>query len=404
MILELAIENTLSIASRVVINFGLQELFPYAINVGNRFISRIKCIYGDNGSGKTNLIQAINFYFDFILNSFTQLQPNESTHFIPFQFNEQTRKLPGVFSIIFFIDSVKYDYELVLNKDNVLKESLFFVPNGQKTLLFSRNDENIKWGTCFLGAKRLLANTTRKNCSLISVAAQLNNQTLLPIYSFMRKYFKGIVSPEKEGLGYALSLVEENKIFKEKIISLLREMHNSNISDIKVESKPIPLEYLNSLPQEIRIKILKHNSMPKNRKAIFIHSYDNDYSLPLESESRGTQRLLELAAPLFELVQTQSFLMIDELETSLHPKIQKYLISQFLENKTESQLLITTHNIDLMNSGLFNDSEICFAIKDPNGNTVLHSISDFTGVRKGVSRKYLYESGKFNCLPPKVKK
>ena len=405
MILEFSIENTLSIFSKSILSFEQQEISENTLQIGSKNISKVKCVYGDNGSGKTNLIQAFNFYMDFLLNSFSQLEPNESTHFVPFQFNDNSQKLPGKFSIIFFLDAIRYDYEITLNKEKVLSEVLYFAPNGQKSLLYNREERNIKWGTSFAGAKKLIADTTRDNCSILSVAAQLNNQTLLPIYTSIRKAFKGFVSPEKGGLtGYTLSRIEENSDFKKTVLSMLQEVNNSNISDIIVHSKAIPQEYLDELPQEIRAKLLKKNTVPKNRKAVLIHSYDKEYELPLELESRGTQRLLELATPMYDLTHTHSFLMIDELETSLHPKVQKRFISDFLKNKMSSQILITTHNTDLIDSGLFSDSEICFALKDKFGNTQIHSIADFTGVRKGVSRKHMYETGKFDQIPSKVRK
>lgn len=405
MIVNFTIENTLSINSKLTVSFEEPELTPHSVKIGNKFISKIKCIYGENGSGKTNLIQAVNFYINFMLNSFAELNPEESTHFVPFQFSESSQCLPGFFSISFFSESIRYDYELSLNNQEVILEKLYYSPNGQKSLLFQRDGADIKWGSSFSGAKKLIATTTRKNSSVLSVGAQLNNPILLAIYGSIRKWFKGFVAPDKGGLtGFTLSRIEEDENFKNEVIKLLKELNNSNITDIKIKSKPIPLEYLEDLPEEIRRKLLKRNTSPKNRKAILVHSYDNDYDLPLELESRGTQRLLELSTPMYDLTHSHSFLMMDELETSLHPKIQKYFIYNFLANTKGSQLLLTTHNIDLMDSGIFTDSEICFAMKDVKGNTSLYSVRDFTGVRKGVSRKHMYENGKFNQSPSKVRK
>lgn len=405
MIIEFVIENTLSINSRLVLNFEESEFTSNTVQIGNKFISKIKCIYGENGTGKTNIIQAVDFYLSFMLNSFSELNPDESTHFIPFQFNELSQKKVGFFSISFFVDEIRYDYEITLNKQEVILEKLYFSPNGQKALLYYRESDEIKWGTSFSGAKKLIANATRRNSSILSVGAQLNNPILLSIYTSIKKWYKGIISPEKSSLtGYTLARIEENEDFKTEVIKLLHEINNSNITNIKIQSKPIPLEYLEDLPPEIKNTILKRNSSPKNRKAILVHSYDNDYDLPLELESRGTQRLLELSTPMYDLTHSHSFLMMDELETSLHPKIQKYFIYNFLANTKGSQLLLTTHNIDLMDSGIFTDSEICFAMKDVKGNTSLYSVRDFTGVRKGVSRKHMYENGKFNQIPSKVRK
>jgi uncharacterized protein len=406
MILEISISNTLSIRDKTTLSFEAFEGSPHTVKMGNKYISLVKCLYGDNASGKTNLISAINFYLDFMINSFRDLKPEEGTHLIPFKFNSETPDQPGAFEMTFFIDAIKYEYQLSIDKTEVKSESLSYTPNGQKALFYQREKANVKWGTSFTGAKKLIADTTRKNCSLISVAAQFNNQTLLPIYSSIVKCFKGFVSPEKGGLlGFTLSRIEKDESFKMQVLSMLKNVNNnSNITDIKVESQPIPLEYLQDLPPEVREKILKRNSNPKKRKAKLIHTYDTEYELPFELESRGTQRLLELATPLFDLTRSHSFVMVDELETSLHQKTQEDFIKNFLENTKESQLLFTTHNMDLMDSGLFSDSEIGFALKDSTGNTTICAITDFNGVRKGVSRKHLYEAGKFDQLTPKVRK
>ena len=66
MILEFSIENTLSILSKSIVSFEQQEISENTLQIGSKNISKVKCVYGDNGSGKTNLIQAFNFYMDFL--------------------------------------------------------------------------------------------------------------------------------------------------------------------------------------------------------------------------------------------------------------------------------------------------------------------------------------------------
>ena len=72
MVINFSIENILSINSKLTVSFEESEQSPHTVQIGNKFISKIKCVYGENGSGKTNLIQAVNFYIYFIINSFTE--------------------------------------------------------------------------------------------------------------------------------------------------------------------------------------------------------------------------------------------------------------------------------------------------------------------------------------------
>ena len=62
-------------------------------------------------------------------------------------------------------------------------------------------------------------------------------------------------------------------------------------------------------------------------------------------------------------------------------------------------MLFTTHNQELLDSGLLLDDEVWFCGKTDRGNSVYDSISDYTGLRKETSRKKLYQAGKFGALP-----
>ena len=94
-----------------------------------------------------------------------------------------------------------------------------------------------------------------------------------------------------------------------------------------------------------------------------------------------------------------SLTIIDEIEASLHQDLIEAFLRLFLELSKNAQLLFTTHNQELLDSGLILDDEVWFCTKTQNGNSVYNSISDFTGFRKEVSRKKLYQAGKFGGLP-----
>ena len=91
--------------------------------------------------------------------------------------------------------------------------------------------------------------------------------------------------------------------------------------------------------------------------------------------------------------------IIDELESSLHQDLVEAFLRLFLELSKDSQLLFTTHNQELLESGLLIDDEVWFCGKTETGNSVYSSISDYSGIRKETSRKKLYQAGKFGALP-----
>ncbi len=411
MILEYSITNTFSIKDQQTISFeavnNIENDNYHTIKIDNKKILKMACIYGANASGKTNMASALMFYLDFMLTSCTDLKPDESTHFTPFLFDEKTKDLPGEFNIIFFAkdfsdDSklIKYEYLLKLNKKEVLEENLYYAPKGQKKLIFERKKNlPIKWGTSVTGAKKVISDTTRPNCSLIGAGAQVNH----PIFNYIYKHFsnrlKPMIMPTRDSLSeHILKRIEQDSDFKNKVLGLLNVSDFGSITDIKVISHEIPEEFLKSLPKEIQDEFAKRGEKPVTRDAQFIHHYEKDYELPIYLESAGTKRMLELTKPLLEL-SNSSVVVIDEIESSLHQTLLETYLQLFLEVSTDSQLIFTTHNLDLLDSELLRDDEVWFCYKTDKGDSFYNSITDYTGIRKETSRKKLYMADKFGALP-----
>jgi AAA15 family ATPase/GTPase len=412
MILEFSIANTFSIHEKQTISFEAAIDDPdtetiHCTEMGGKKILKMACLYGANASGKTKMAFAFDFYLDFLVNSFSDLKPNEQTHFVPFEFNEDSRKLPGEFEIVFYAADVssdkiiRYEYYLKLTQKEVIEESLYYAPKGQKKLLFERiKDKPVKWGTAVTGAKKFVADLVRPNCSLIGAGAQANHPVFKHIYDHFYRRFRGLITPSYAGVsGQLLQHIEKNPEFKNKVITLLSASDMGRISDIKIESQPIPEELIKQMPSELQEEITKHGEKPKTRKAKLVHSYDNEYELPLSLESAGTLRMMQLAIPLDDLTTHHSFGIIDEIESSLHQELLERFIQLFLEDSEDSQLIFTTHNQDLLDSGLLRDDEIWFCYKTDKGNSIYNSITDYTGVRKDASRKKLYQADKFGALP-----
>ena len=140
-----------------------------------------------------------------------------------------------------------------------------------------------------------------------------------------------------------------------------------------------------------------------NRKVEFTHQTDDGvFVLPIDAESSGTQRYFSLGGPLYRLVHTSSFLLVDELETSLHPDLMKHFLQTFLANAEQSQMLITTHNIGLMEEIDFvRRDALWFTEKRADGSADLYSAADFDSsiLRKGASLVNAYRSGKLGAKP-----
>ena len=412
MILEFSITNTFSISEKQTISFeavtnDTETDARHYVECGDKKILKLACIYGANAAGKTKMLKALHFYMDFMLRSFTKLEPNENIRVIPFKFNPDFQNNPSEFELILYLKEIedrhyiRYDYNLQLTKEKVVYESLFYAPKGQKKLIFERSKDNkIKWGSDVTGAKKIIEDMARPNCSIISVGAQTQHPVLKFFYDNVYHSFKGMIHPlsSDDLSSYIFRKVEKDASFKKILTNLLSASDIGVINDIRVIAEDIPETVISQLPIEVQEQIVKHKG--KLRTPILNHSYnDNNYLLPLSMESAGTKKLMQLSLPLYDLIVSKSIVLIDELESSLHQELIELFLELFLEASDNSQLLFTTHNQDLLDSGLLRDDEVWFCYKTRNGNSVYNSITDYKGIRKEVSRKKLYNADKFGALP-----
>lgn len=122
----------------------------------------------------------------------------------------------------------------------------------------------------------------------------------------------------------------------------------------------------------------------------------------LEWESKGTQKLFVLGGLLLQALMQGGVIVIDEFERSLHPLIYSYLIQLFHNPKINSrgaQLILATHDTNLLSSNEFRRDQIWIVEKDKTGASELYSLSDVTGILKGAPYEKWYLSGRLGGIP-----
>jgi AAA15 family ATPase/GTPase len=415
MIQEFSIENTFSIKTRQTISFeAVQDSNEDAIHyiqIGNTRLLKFAAIFGSNASGKSNMLKAVDFYINFTLNAFSDLKPKENTGFTAFAFDPDTVNSPGSFELTFFFDEIKYDYQLQMDTKCVHTEKLTYSPKGQKKLIYQRNCvdctgdcDNLvyewKWGDTLVGSKKKISEMTRPNTTFLNTAAQLEHPDLGKIYNHLRMVFMPTITPGTRGLmNFTMRRIEKNDTLKKDILNLLEKSDFSQINDIVLKTREVPSSFLDTLPDEAKEGLKNTEGKYVMKELLLSHKYGANYLLPITKESAGTQRLLELAGPLFEIIRKKHFICIDEIESSLHQELLEFILKTFLENSKESQILFTTHNLDLLDTEFLLDDEIWFSEKDENGGSNYKGFVEYTGVRKGSPRKKLYNAGKFGAKP-----
>ena len=133
---------------------------------------------------------------------------------------------------------------------------------------------------------------------------------------------------------------------------------------------------------------------------LFKHKTDNGtFDLPESYESRGTMRFMGMTTILKQLLFDSHFIAIDELETSIHYELLSYLIKVFIANSDNtSQLLFTTHDINLLNEDFVRRDTVWFTDKNSEGETRIERLSSM-GLHKNLSPYNAYKQGKLVDLP-----
>lgn len=426
MILELKIKNFLSFKDEVTFSFEATkdksfEDYQVVEIAPNTRILRLAIVYGANASGKSNLLNV----FGFLRNFWFEIpeDKDESTGVIPFLLDEETPQEPSEFSLIFYVNEKKHLYSLILNKKKVISEKLFVYPRTQPALVFERKlNGNISEIT--FNPKRVKISQSAKDeitikCLLnMSVLAAYNRVNIaVPeidnVIQWMKNQYTPPIEPDTRLVSFAEEMIAKNASIKKYILNFLcRADYNiTNINTKEIEEN-VPdkilsflLSKVSNLPDDEKERPRKEKTV-KLTKTDFEHKIINKegaskfYSLPKGLQSAGTMRTFGLASAISKVVDSNAFLAIDEIESSLHPRLVEFIIEDFFKQKGQSQLLLTTHYDGLLEEDdLLRKDSIWFANKKENGATELYSLADFTGVNRITSLQKAYKYGKFGATP-----
>lgn len=367
-------------------------------------------IYGANASGKSNFIKALNFFKNFILTS-ANLNPEIKIPQIPFFLNVKTRIEPSEFEIVFLCCGLIYRYGFIISKDCVIEEWLY-QKDKRETLVFKRDLEGINIPRKYTILNELKAkNMVRANALLLSIAAQFNDNIAIEILKWFSNNLNIISGLTDELYSiFSINLLGDSKS-KDIIISLIKAA-DPGIEDLKVierEGENILFTIKSRDTQLPEVK--KDKAIIKELNSV---KYVIDDSGKVETriefpfeffESEGTKKFFHLLGPIMDTLKYGKILVIDELDTKLHPLITRQIVKLFNSNKANpnnAQLIFATHDIHLLDSKIFRRDQIWFTEKQNDGSTRLYSLLDF---KKGktprndekISKNYIY--GKYGAVP-----
>ncbi len=410
MLIEFRVENHKSLRDEQVITLeagrvgASSDSRPREVEGHRGKLLPAAVIYGANASGKSNLLAAFAFMREAVIVSHRHWEPESGIPRAPFAWGN-AKSLPSMFEVTVLVERTKYAYGFSVDDNAVCEEWLFAWPNNRKQVWFERDGTHFKFGEHLKGPNETVREVTRDNALFLSAGAQHGHETLTRLYSWFRRSlptsaadrrsllytrrFQDLLFFSDETQPTFFPLTDSDESLADRMRQLLRA------ADIGiVDMKRVETEF------ELRGQV-------RRRPRIMLqHQAGNEDSwLNLEEESDGTKTLFRLSPSVFMALESGGLLLVDELESSLHPLLGLEIVKLFNNsdsNPRNAQIVFTTHDTNLLGTTMgdppLRRDQVWFAEKDDDGASAIYPLTDYKP-RKVENLERGYLQGRYGAVP-----
>lgn len=417
MLLEYSVENFRSIRERAVLSLfpssGIKESAKSVISLEtkkqNIKVLTEAVIFGPNGSGKSALLESFEAMQSILNDSVNKKQKSSIQPIEPFAFDDISQILPTSFWITGVVDSIKFEYSFSATRNEILEESLYLYYSSRPSKVFKRTRQNYtttgKWKK-YINQYRSMV---KPNSLFLGVAGKLSadgsGEILADILSWLTESitFSAPASLRKKGEDLLKNdfLAKEGR--KNRMLELMKSADFA-ISDFEVKfNEPDLSDFPNFEGESIEQVTRLFKDWVTDIESSTTHVVDGkNYLLPLAKESEGTQNYFYLLPLIIQTLDQGGVLILDEIESSLHPFLVREITDLFRNkeiNSKNAQLIFSTHDVLLMEIKHFRRDEIWFMEKSrKNQDSELFSLADFS-VRRDENYLKNYLLGRYGAVP-----
>lgn len=412
---------------------GSHEEHAVSIPDSEEKVLRTAVLYGANGAGKSNLFKALRYLKSTALR---QRKKNSGTGREAFRFGGGANE-PSSFDLQFITGNKLYRFGFKAEDQKITEEWLVRVTGGKEKPVYERiTDED---GNVTIKAPGLKA-AGEKLKALVKVGGLQNQSFLATINANLDTpdfgkelgsilaWFKSLllIAPDESFAPLGHTLIKDfdflefagnflkssstgvdhleaikEEISEDKLRSLLpKDLVSKVLEDIREDKDGLAVVRLGE-GSELLIERTDENHFYRiTIQAAHEHQAGKVIQLELDDESDGTRRLLNLLPALHHLRTNSAVYFIDEIDRSMHPELVWKFLEFFLKSCEggQRQIIVTTHESNLLDLDLLRRDEIWFAEKNQNGATQLYSMTDFN-VRKDLEIRKHYLQGRFGAIP-----
>ena len=410
MLLDIEIKNLKSFKNQTIFSMEaenkIEDRNSFEVEVGKEKFELLKTavLFGGNASGKSNFTSVLSIFRYYLFNKGIEKYNKEG-----FRFGEEDKN--STIKVRNVVDDKIYEYilEINFNTKKIIKEKLYITALERKLVFERENNKIVKYDKETFSEYEItigfINETLTDSDSVISRIIEWRVPEEIEKYIFYIDKIK--INNYSDDLG---KYIYENKNNKKLVIEFLKKI-GIIVNDIEVyrEKNEFFLKNIRE-SKEFQISSEKEQEKLLSQIAYIYRIYfvyeDNQkqkYKLEYYEQSAGTQKILSMFFPIYNLLNNGGVMIIDELDITLHYSLIKEIIKMFNSveyNRKNAQLIFTTHNLLLLDFNLFREDQIWFLENnDVSTGTELYSLSDIEGYEKN---KYLlrdYLNGNFGGIP-----
>lgn len=408
MLLDIEVKNLKSFKEETIFSMEAEDneedRNAFEIIIGNKKMKLLKTsvLFGGNASGKSNFISILDIFRHYLFNKGIEKYNKEG-----FRFGEEDKN--SIIKVRNVIENQIYEYilEINFNARKVIKEELYTATEEKKLVFKRENNRIIEYDTEIFSEYEVtisfINETLTGNDSVISRIIDWKVPELIEKYILYIDKMK--INNCSDDLG---KYIYENENNKRLVIEFLKKI-GIIVNDIEVFREKNEI-FLKNIRENKEFQILSEKEQEKilsqilyNYRVHFIYDNKEKYKLDYYEQSAGTQKILSMFFPVYNILNNGGVMIIDELDMTLHYSLIKEIIKMFNSveyNKKNAQLIFTTHNLLLLDYNLFREDQIWFLENnDVATGTELYSLSDIEGYEKNSYLLRDYLNGNFGGIP-----
>ncbi len=399
----------------------------------NQFIS----IYGENGSGKTNIVELFKLLQQSTMSRATNIAMNK----MPKEFwkiqEEMSDQLPTEIRQIFQLSLNLKEYRMIDEEeateieygfkidnkegfyyikfdDEIIEEKLYYTAGKQRAYLFEIKKEDSKIIKNL--NKNIFINEKYKEELIEGIDKYWGKYTFLSLLSFEtmeknKEYIDNNISNNIIEVINKIWIMTVHvdkgalKIMPDGFVRV-RKLNNIQKGIVKKDKLNEIKKYENVLnifftQAYADIKEVKYEINEKEDR-IHYELYFNKMiggqikSIPSRLESDGTRRILNQFDTLIGSILGET-VILDEIDNGIHDVLMKNIIMS-IKDEITGQLIITTHNTLLLE--ILPKENIYILSTDYNGNKAINSIKEYgIKIQRNNNARDLYFKGLFGGIP-----